>query len=266
MELSGTLFQFCNLPINSFLIKIGFLFTFLIILGLNYKKSVKDWIFFSGFEQVMDMMYYPLGRSSCSDSLKVLEADIQHANSLWVFTFFFKWIFWSLIEVVGFINLFVLLAFRLFVYVFVCDCIVFWLWFVLVCFVIMWSWWCCSYNIMQLKLESLWWLWILYVFGGRNVRIGMTLVVFKCHLFLMGIGHSVDYGFFVNFRKILVLLFVVNAISWILMNLHVSVRCINKFFVWIVWRWLCCRDLLVVDIRHVSKLRWVVRLDRLGTL
>lgn len=180
--------------------------------------------------------------------------------------FFFKWIFWSLIEVVGFINLFVLLAFRLFVYVFVCDCIVFWLWFVLVCFVIMWSWWCCSYNIMQLKLESLWWLWILYVFGGRNVRIGMTLVVFKCHLFLMGIGHSVDYGFFVNFCKILVLLFVVNAISWILMNLHVSVRCINKFFVWIVWRWLCCRDLLVVDIRHVSKLRWVVRLDRLGTL
>ncbi|KAL8111695.1 E3 ubiquitin-protein ligase AIRP2-like isoform X1 [Apium graveolens] len=30
----------------------------------------------------MDMMYYPLGRSSCSESLKVLEADIQHANSL----------------------------------------------------------------------------------------------------------------------------------------------------------------------------------------
>ncbi|KAK2972201.1 hypothetical protein RJ640_030746 [Escallonia rubra] len=30
----------------------------------------------------MDMMYYPLGRSSYEDSLKVLEADIQHANAL----------------------------------------------------------------------------------------------------------------------------------------------------------------------------------------
>ncbi|KAG8365974.1 hypothetical protein BUALT_Bualt17G0027900 [Buddleja alternifolia] len=31
----------------------------------------------------MDMMYYQqLGRSSCKDSLKVLESDIQHANSL----------------------------------------------------------------------------------------------------------------------------------------------------------------------------------------
>ncbi|CAI9299985.1 unnamed protein product [Lactuca saligna] len=30
----------------------------------------------------MDMMYYPLGRSSYEDSLKVIEADIQHANAL----------------------------------------------------------------------------------------------------------------------------------------------------------------------------------------
>ncbi|KAJ0899969.1 putative transcription factor C2H2 family [Helianthus annuus] len=30
----------------------------------------------------MEMMYYPLGRSSYEDSLKVIEADIQHANAL----------------------------------------------------------------------------------------------------------------------------------------------------------------------------------------
>uniref|UniRef100_A0A5B7C4B8 Uncharacterized protein n=1 Tax=Davidia involucrata TaxID=16924 RepID=A0A5B7C4B8_DAVIN len=30
----------------------------------------------------MEMMYYQLGRSSYQDSLKVLEADIQHANAL----------------------------------------------------------------------------------------------------------------------------------------------------------------------------------------
>ncbi|XP_071736423.1 E3 ubiquitin-protein ligase AIRP2-like [Rutidosis leptorrhynchoides] len=30
----------------------------------------------------MDMMYYPLGRCSFDESLKVLEADIQHANDL----------------------------------------------------------------------------------------------------------------------------------------------------------------------------------------
>lgn len=30
----------------------------------------------------MEMMYYELARSSYQDSLKVLEADIQHANAL----------------------------------------------------------------------------------------------------------------------------------------------------------------------------------------
>lgn len=36
----------------------------------------------------MEMMYYQLARSSCEDSLKVLEADIQHANALWVILFY----------------------------------------------------------------------------------------------------------------------------------------------------------------------------------
>ncbi|CAK9155846.1 unnamed protein product [Ilex paraguariensis] len=32
----------------------------------------------------MEMMYYQLARSSYQDSLKVLEADIQHANALYL--------------------------------------------------------------------------------------------------------------------------------------------------------------------------------------
>lgn len=41
----------------------------------------------------MEMMYYELARSSYQDSLKVLEADIQHANALWVFSFCFLSVF-----------------------------------------------------------------------------------------------------------------------------------------------------------------------------
>ncbi|MFS8011248.1 hypothetical protein Hanom_Chr14g01306711 [Helianthus anomalus] len=38
----------------------------------------------------MEMMYYPLGRSSYEDSLKVIEADIQHANAFDIWHTFFS--------------------------------------------------------------------------------------------------------------------------------------------------------------------------------
>jgi len=34
-------------------------------------------------------MYYQLTKSSYRDSLKILEADIEHANGLWVILWFF---------------------------------------------------------------------------------------------------------------------------------------------------------------------------------
>lgn len=61
--------------------------------------------------------------------------------------FFLKWFFWSLIEVVGFI---ICLCYLHLGCLFMCLCVIvllFWLWFVLVCFVIMWSWRCCSYKL-----------------------------------------------------------------------------------------------------------------------
>lgn len=45
------------------------------------KEEKKPWIGVK-VRREMEMMYYQLSRSSYQDSLKILEADIQHANAL----------------------------------------------------------------------------------------------------------------------------------------------------------------------------------------
>lgn len=66
---------------------------FLMLFSLYW--NISYWFLGAFSLREMEMMCYQLSNSSYQDSLKVLEADIQHANALWVkFMFFFRLLFW----------------------------------------------------------------------------------------------------------------------------------------------------------------------------
>lgn len=84
----------------------------------------------------MEMMYYQFPRFSHQDSLKILEADIQHANALWALFFKFSPFFCYLGQFCFALSIWVLFSFSillsdlyrgLFYLCFICSCFSIWL-------------------------------------------------------------------------------------------------------------------------------------------